>query len=80
MVVKNARFRPPYVHGLGDLYLLQLAHGLNYSKYDMDLLDYIVQIWTILGIKGNKRVPNDLWKDIFISWKIIDQSIQVRSE
>ena len=32
------------------------------------------------GIKRNKRVPNNFWKEIFVSWNIVDQSIQPTSE
>ena len=47
------------------------------EKIKRDLLFKLGPCW---GIKSNKRVPNDFWKEIFVSWNIIDQSIQMRSE
>ena len=43
-------------------------------------IDLLFKFGPYWGIKSNKRVPNDFWKEIFVSWNIIDQSIQMRSE
>ena len=43
-------------------------------------IDLLFKFGPYWGIKSNKRVPNDFWKEIFVSWNRIDQSIQMRSE
>ena len=41
-------------------------------------IDLLFKFGPYWGIKSNKRVPSDFWKEIFVSWNIIDQSIQTR--
>ena len=53
------------------------ANLFETSYAPIDLLFKFGPYW---GIKSIKRVPNDFWKEIFVSWNIIDQSIQMRSE
>ena len=43
-------------------------------------IESLFKVGPFWGIKSNKRVPNDFWKEIFVSWNIIDQSVQTRTE